>query len=48
MHIKDGRFVITGGASLIGSHVADALLGQGAREIVILDNFALGTPETVQ
>jgi UDP-glucose 4-epimerase len=47
MDISGGRFVITGGASLIGSHVADCLLSQGAREIVLLDNFALGTPETV-
>lgn len=47
MKIADGRFVITGGASLIGSHVADRLLAEGAREVVLLDNFALGTPETV-
>jgi UDP-glucose 4-epimerase len=47
MNISGGRFVITGGASLIGSHVADSLLSQGAREVVLLDNFALGTPETV-
>jgi UDP-glucose 4-epimerase len=47
MDINGGRFVITGGASLIGSHVADHLLSQGAREVVLLDNFALGTPETV-
>ena len=47
MDINGGRFVITGGASLIGSHVADALLAQGAREVVLLDNFSLGTPETV-
>src|ERR1700730_7393050 len=47
MNIKGGRFVITGGASLIGSHVADALLWQDAREVVLLDNFALGTPQMV-
>jgi len=47
MNIAGGRFVITGGASLIGSHVAEALLSQGAREVVLLDNFALGTPQTV-
>lgn len=47
MDINGGRFVITGGASLIGSHVADRLLGEGAREVVLLDNFSLGTPETV-
>ncbi|CAN7595218.1 NAD-dependent epimerase/dehydratase family protein [Phenylobacterium sp. LjRoot219] len=48
MNITGGRFVITGGASLIGTHVADALLAQGAREVVLLDNFALGTPETAR
>jgi UDP-glucose 4-epimerase len=47
MNIAGGRFVITGGASLIGSHVADRLLAEGARAVVLLDNFALGTPETV-
>lgn len=47
MNIADGRFVITGGASLIGSHVADRLLAEGAREVVLLDNFSLGTPEAV-
>jgi UDP-glucose 4-epimerase len=47
VQIKDQKFVITGGASLIGSHVADALLAEGAREVLLLDNFSLGTPETV-
>ncbi len=48
MKIADGKFVVTGGASLIGSHVAEQLLSQGAREVVLLDNFALGSPETVK
>lgn len=47
MKIADGCFVITGGASLIGSHVADRLLAEGARKVVLLDNFALGTPDAV-
>jgi UDP-glucose 4-epimerase len=47
MNIAGGKFVITGGASLIGSHVADQLLAQGAREVLLLDNFALGTPQAV-
>ena len=47
MRIAGGRFVLTGGASLIGSHVADRLLAEGAREVVLLDNFSLGTPENV-
>lgn len=48
MKIAGGKFVITGGASLIGSHVADQLLAEGAAEVVLLDNFSLGTPETVK
>jgi UDP-glucose 4-epimerase len=47
MNIAGGKFVITGGASLIGSHVADQLLAQGAGEVLLLDNFALGTPQAV-
>lgn len=48
MNIENGRFVITGGASLIGSHVADALLARGARHVVLLDNFALGSAQAVR
>lgn len=48
MKIAEGKFVITGGASLIGSHVAERLIDQGAREVVLLDNFALGSPDTVR
>ena len=48
MKIAEGKFVITGGASLIGSHVAEQLLSQGAREVVLLDNYALGSPDTVR
>jgi len=48
LKIAGGKFVITGGASLIGSHVAECLLQEGAREVVLLDNFALGTPDTVR
>jgi UDP-glucose 4-epimerase len=47
MQIQGNTFVITGGASLIGSHVADRLLAEGAGQVVLLDNFSLGTPETV-
>ncbi len=47
MRIENGKFVITGGASLIGSHVADQLLAKGAAKVVLLDNFSLGTPAAV-
>ena len=48
MKIEGGRFVVTGGASLVGSHTADALLAEGARKVVLLDNFSLGTPQAVE
>ena len=35
--------MITGGAGFVGSHIADALLAQGAREVIALDNFVRGT-----
>ena len=47
MAIAGNVYLITGGASLIGSHLTDALLAAGAREVRLLDNFALGTPETI-
>lgn len=40
-------YLITGGASLIGSHIADVLLAGGASEVRLLDNFSLGTPATI-
>jgi len=36
------RVLITGGAGLIGSHIADLLVDRDVREIVILDNFVRG------
>ena len=40
--MHDKRVLITGGAGLVGSHIADQLAKEGAREIVILDNFVRG------
>jgi UDP-glucose 4-epimerase len=40
-------YLICGGASLIGSHLADQLLAAGASEVRLLDNFSLGTPEII-
>lgn len=40
----DKRALITGGAGLIGSHIADLLLGTSpAIHVVVLDNFVRGT-----
>ena len=45
--VKGKRYLITGGASLVGSHICDALIQGGATEIRLLDNFSLGTPQTI-
>jgi UDP-glucose 4-epimerase len=42
------RVLITGGAGLVGSHIADALVEDGASEIVVLDNFSRGRPENLR
>jgi len=36
------RILITGGAGLVGSHIADLLVREGNPEIIILDNFVRG------
>lgn len=41
------RILITGGAGLIGSHIAD-LLAADASEIVVLDNFVRGRRENLE
>lgn len=46
--VSAGKFVIVGGASLLGSHIGEQLLAAEARQVVLLDNFSLGTPDNVQ
>jgi UDP-glucose 4-epimerase len=36
------RALITGGAGLVGSHIADLLVQEGVSEIIVLDNFTRG------
>jgi UDP-glucose 4-epimerase len=45
--LAKGIYLITGGASLIGSHIADRLLAEGVEEVRLLDNYSLGTPSTI-
>jgi len=45
--IKGQRILITGGAGLIGSHIADQLIGAEPSEIRILDNFVRGRRENL-
>jgi UDP-glucose 4-epimerase len=41
------RYLITGGAGFIGSHLAERLLGQGER-VVLLDNLSTGSMENIR
>ncbi len=45
--MKNQRVLITGGAGLIGSHIADQLVQRDVQEIVILDNFVRGRRENL-
>ncbi|GHE38657.1 SDR family NAD(P)-dependent oxidoreductase [Streptomyces vinaceus] len=40
--VRGKRILVTGGAGTIGSHVVDQLVDNGAREVVVLDNFVRG------
>jgi UDP-glucose 4-epimerase len=45
--IKGGRFLIIGGASLVGSASAELFLKEGAAEVTILDNFFQGSHDAI-
>jgi len=40
--ISQSRFLVTGGAGFIGSHIAAYLLQHGAQKVRVLDNMANG------
>ena len=42
------RALITGGAGLIGSHIADRLVAEGFEEIVVLDNLTRGRRQNLE
>jgi len=41
------RYLITGGAGFIGSHLSDALIARGD-SVVVLDNFSTGTSHNIE
>jgi len=47
MDVRGKRFLVIGGAGLIGSHTVDLLVRQDVGEIVVYDNFVRGTPENL-
>jgi nucleoside-diphosphate-sugar epimerase len=48
MKIEGGRFLITGGAGLMGSHITDRLLAREASEVILLDNFVRGSMHNIE
>lgn len=42
LKLRNTRVLITGGAGLIGSHIADRLVQEATAEVVVLDNFVRG------
>ena len=48
MRIEGNKFLITGGAGLMGSHITDRLLAKGASEIILLDNFVRGSMHNIE
>ena len=47
-NLRGDRVLITGGAGMIGSHIADLVVKEEAREIVILDDFVRGRRENLE
>jgi UDP-glucose 4-epimerase len=45
--MQNKRILITGGMGLVGSHIANLLVKEGAAEIIILDNFTRGRYENL-
>lgn len=48
MDIKGKRFLVIGGAGLIGSHLADQLLQTDVKEVLIYDNFCRGRIDNLE
>ena len=42
------RALITGGAGLIGSHIADRLVAEGVQQVVVLDNLTRGRTKNLE
>ena len=45
---RNQRFLVTGGAGLIGSHIIELLVRDNAGEVVVLDNFVRGRRENLR
>lgn len=48
MDMRGKRFLVIGGAGLIGSHTVDALTQEDVEEIIVYDNFSRGVEENLK
>lgn len=48
MEVKNSKILVIGGAGFIGGFVAAELLKEGAREVIIYDNFTRGKQENIK
>ncbi len=48
LKLANARVLITGGAGLIGSHIADRLVQEQVAEVVVLDNFVRGQRDNLE
>jgi UDP-N-acetylglucosamine 4-epimerase len=46
--LKSARFLITGGAGFIGSHIVQYLLAYGAGKVRVIDNLSTGSLENIR
>jgi UDP-glucose 4-epimerase len=48
LEIANSRILVTGGAGFVGSHIVDALLAEGAAEVIAIDNMVRGNYQNIQ
>lgn len=46
--IEGKRFVVTGGAGFIGSHLVDVLMQNGAKSVIVIDNLITGNEDNIK
>ena len=48
MDLRDKKFVVIGGAGLIGSHTVDQIIKEDIREVIVYDNMIRGNSENLR